>query len=500
MVTMPVPKGFVVTSPYGPRWGTIHYGVDYGVAGGSGGKPIYAIKDGTVIAAGPASGFGQWIRLDHPASMGGNESVYGHIIPEVRTGQQVREGQRIGRINPDSRTNGGVAPHLHIEVYRYSWVAPARRVLGQTILDPQEVLRGAKWPGESQPAKETKPRPEGGILFGIDISEHNDGLSCARAKQEGVEFAIIRLCDGTHVDRVFRSHLADAEQAGMLVATYWYLRAPSEGTSIAQQVDVIDRQMGERRDLPVWIDVESVDMSYPASDPRRYLLVEKDVWDAKRELERRGYHVPGIYTGRWYWENMRGGEPSMNGLGYLWVSNYGLKNGAGDPRSLYASEGGDRHPGWDYPLGDRKPDILQYGSRGTVAGRPNVDINAYRGSRAELEALFTGKQEELSMADIQRILDHIDRKTEETKRYVDIRITDPIGSDVKDIRQQLTGGRNKILREDGTVDIEASYPGWKQLGLDEKEKGITPVDALAHMIQIIVRIERKLDQLLGGKR
>ena len=193
----------------------------------------------------------------------------------------------------------------------------------------------------------------------------------------------------------------------------------------------------------------------------------------------------------------------MQGLGALWCSNYGANNGVGDPRSLYASEGGDRHPGWDYPLGDRKPDLLQYGSRGTVAGRPNVDINAYRGTRAELEALFTGnklQEEELNMADIQRILDHIDRKTEETKRYVDIRITDPIGSDVKDIRQQLTGGRDKVVRKDGTVDIEASYPGWKLLGLNEKGKGITPVDALAHIIQIIVRIERKLDQLLGGKR
>lgn len=70
MVTMPVDKGFVVTSPMGPRWGQYHFGVDYGVAGGSGGKPIYAIKDGTVIQAGAASGFGQWIRIDHPASVG----------------------------------------------------------------------------------------------------------------------------------------------------------------------------------------------------------------------------------------------------------------------------------------------------------------------------------------------------------------------------------------------------------------------------------------------
>ncbi|HAT1445452.1 TPA: peptidoglycan DD-metalloendopeptidase family protein [Corynebacterium striatum] len=496
MVTHPMRQGtYRVSSGYGPRWGSFHAGLDFAAPVGT---PIYAAADGVVVEGRDrrnVDGFGSWIWLDCQDSVG-KDFIYGHVKHSgilVKKGDRVRAGQQIGVVGNEGQSTG---PHLHFEV----WGHPGR--LGGAHQDPARYLQGAAQPGETKPVQEArpKPKPKGGTIYGIDISEHNDGLSCARAKQEGIEFAIIRLCDGTHVDRVFHSHLADAEQAGMLVSTYWYLRAPSEGTSISQQVDVIDRQMGGRRDLPVWIDVESVDMSYPAGDPRRNLLVEKDVWDAKRELERRGYHVPGIYTGRWYWENMRGGEPSMNGLGYLWVSNYGLHNGAGDPRSLYASEGGDRHPGWDYPLGDRKPDLLQYGSWGTVAGRPNVDINAYRGTRAELEALFTGKQEELSMADIQRILDHIDRKTEETKRYVDIRITDPIGSDVKDIRQQLTGGRDKIVREDGTVDIEASYPGWKHLAVNGEGKGITPVDALALMIQILVRIERKLDQLLGGKR
>lgn len=477
MVTMPVDKGFVVTSPLGPRWGTTHWGVDYGVAGGSGGKPIYAIKDGTVIQAGAASGFGQWIRIDHPASVGGNESVYGHIIPEVRTGQQVREGQRIGRINPSSATNGGVAPHLHIEVYKYSWVGPGQRVVGQTILDPQQVLRGAKWPGESSARPVGK---QGGTLHGIDISEHNDGLSCVRAKQEGMDFAIIRLCDGTHVDRVFHSHLADAEQAGMLVSTYWYLRAPSEGTSIAHQVDVIDRQMAGRRDLPVWIDVESVDMNYPASDPRHYLLVEKDVWDAKRELERRGYHVPGIYTGRWYWENMRGGEPSMQGLGALWCSNYGDNNGVGEPRSLYASEGGDHHSGWDYPLGDRKPDLLQYGSRGIVAGRPNVDINAYRGSRAELSALFTGKpapNEEPSEEEMNKLYKQL---TAFISGFFG-----PQFDAIQEIWRQLRGPGGK---------------GWPQLGQNEKGQNLTLVDAVAAVRQQLAQIQADVDELKRRKK
>lgn len=448
MATMPVQKGFYVTSPIGARWGTTHWGTDFGRDGGSGGYPIYAVKDGTVVQSGSASGFGQWIRLDHPTSVGGGESVYGHIIPEVTTGERVREGQRIGHINPNSATNGGVAPHLHIEFYRYSWVTPAQRVLGETILDPEVVLRGAAWPGQATKEEHMT------TIFGVDVSEHQDGMSLAAAKREGMEFAILRLCDGTYRDKTFRSHLDDAENAGLLVSTYWYLRAPSEGSTIAQQVDVIDQQMGGRRDLGVWIDVESV-----AGD--RKLLTGDDVRAAKRELESRGYHVPGVYSGAWYWEQMPGGEPDMSGLGYLWVSSYG-RNRTGTPRALYDGDGGNQHAGWDYPLGDRNPDILQYGSNAQVAGH-TVDINAYRGTRDQLAAIFNGDtdpQEEITVSEANRIIKHIE---DFITGFVG-----PIGSDTKDVRQQLTGGRDA-----------GDYRGWPQLGKDSQGRNLTLVDAIA---------------------
>lgn len=143
MVTMPVPKGFKVTSPYGPRWGTTHWGTDYG-CGNNTDKPVYAVKDGTVTRAGAASGFGRWVTIDHPASNGGGETVYGHIIPEVIPGQKVREGQRIGRIDGNQATNGGVVPHLHFEWHRYSWTPP-----GPNRLNPEDMLKGAKWVGDT---------------------------------------------------------------------------------------------------------------------------------------------------------------------------------------------------------------------------------------------------------------------------------------------------------------------------------------------------------------
>lgn len=454
MVTMPVDKGFVVTSPLGPRWGTTHWGVDYGVAGGSGGKPIYAIKDGVVIQAGAASGFGQWIRLDHPASVGGNESVYGHIIPEVTTGQQVREGQRIGRINPDSATNGGVAPHLHIEVYRYSWVGPAQRVVGQTILDPQQVLRGAKWPGEST------ARPVGkrsGTLFGVDVSEHQDGMSLRRAKSEGVDFAIIRTTDGTYRDRCYRSHLDDAEAAGLVTAAYHYLRNPSEGTSVAQQVQASLEVMGDKK-RPMWIDVETT----------AGLHVDH-IRACKREFEKHGVRVIGAYSYVPYWEGrISPSEPDSHEFGAFWVAAYG-QNPRGNPREIYP---GDQHRQWDYPLGNQKPALWQYGSNAQVAGY-SVDINAYRGSRAELSALFTGKaapEEEPSEEEMNKLYRQI---TAFISGYLGPQI-----DAIQEIWRQLRG---------------PSGNGWPQLGQDSQGRNLTLVDAVAAIRQDIARIEKKLE-------
>lgn len=145
MVTMPVEKGFYVTSGFGPRWGSQHWGTDYGRDGGSGGFPVFAVKDGTVTRAGRADGFGFWVTVDHPASNGGGETVYGHVIPEVVVGQKVAEGQRIARIHPTKGPdNGWVDPHLHFEWHRFSWVPP-----GPNRLNPQDMLRNAVWPGEA---------------------------------------------------------------------------------------------------------------------------------------------------------------------------------------------------------------------------------------------------------------------------------------------------------------------------------------------------------------
>ncbi|MFE3229349.1 glycoside hydrolase domain-containing protein [Nocardia sp. NPDC059228] len=57
-------------------------------------------------------------------------------------------------------------------------------------------------------------------------------------------------------------------------------------------------------------------------------------------------------------------------------------------------------------------------------------------------------------------------------------------SDIKDIRQQLTGGRDRVDTATG-VDERASYPGWAQLGKNPDGSDRTIVDAVAAVLKIV---------------
>ncbi|HEY7597336.1 MAG TPA: M23 family metallopeptidase [Actinophytocola sp.] len=98
-----------LTSTFGARWGTTHYGIDIA---NSLGTPIVAAADGVVIEAGPASGFGLWVRIQHAD---GTITVYGHMDSfSVYEGQHVKAGEQIARMGNRGESTG---THLHFEVW-----------------------------------------------------------------------------------------------------------------------------------------------------------------------------------------------------------------------------------------------------------------------------------------------------------------------------------------------------------------------------------------------
>ena len=117
----PVPAVRNISSGFGPRWGTMHRGVD--IANGS--VPIYgqnivAAADGVVIYAnysGWGGGYGLHLIVDHGVDAKGRKisTLYAHCSKvNVSVGQQVKRGETV--LAKAGASGDVTGPHLHFEV------------------------------------------------------------------------------------------------------------------------------------------------------------------------------------------------------------------------------------------------------------------------------------------------------------------------------------------------------------------------------------------------
>ncbi|MBA2792709.1 MAG: peptidoglycan DD-metalloendopeptidase family protein, partial [Thermoleophilaceae bacterium] len=116
------------TSPFGPRGGRNHDGVDIAAPSGT---PVRAAECGTVTFQGVQGGYGNMVCIKHSDRL---ETCYAHLSGfNAANGQTVRRGQVIGFVGCTGHCTG---PHVHFET----------RVDG-SAQDPTPYLRGAPAPG-----------------------------------------------------------------------------------------------------------------------------------------------------------------------------------------------------------------------------------------------------------------------------------------------------------------------------------------------------------------
>ncbi|MCC6752329.1 MAG: M23 family metallopeptidase [Deltaproteobacteria bacterium] len=118
----PVPSGRL-SSPFGPRAGRPHEGIDIRAPEGS---PVVAAAAGTVVYAGSGvRGYGHLVLVRHA---NGVVTVYAHNRRNlVKEGDAVTQGQPIAEVGRSGRSDGF---HLHFEVRE-----------GETPRDPLIDLR-----------------------------------------------------------------------------------------------------------------------------------------------------------------------------------------------------------------------------------------------------------------------------------------------------------------------------------------------------------------------
>ena len=128
-----------VTSPFGARVDpflgrpALHTGVDLAEASGT---EVLATAPGRVVSAGPVSGYGNMVEIDHGAGL---TTRYAHLSAlAVDVGQNVAAGAIVGRVGTTGRATG---PHLHYET----------RIDGEPV-DPLRFLQaGERLAAASQP-------------------------------------------------------------------------------------------------------------------------------------------------------------------------------------------------------------------------------------------------------------------------------------------------------------------------------------------------------------
>ena len=127
-------------------------------------------------------------------------------------------------------------------------------------------------------------------VFGIDISTWQKGMDLNQAKNEGVNFAIIRGMYGNAKDVHFEENYTKAKNAGLGVGCYQWGRAKNEAQAKEEAEILINYCLkGKKFEYPIYYDVEdSILINLSVEELTKVITAWAET------LENAGYYV-GIY-------------------------------------------------------------------------------------------------------------------------------------------------------------------------------------------------------------
>lgn len=305
--------------------------------------------------------------------------------------------------------------------------------------------------------------------FGIDISHHQGGsLNFVALRNAGIRFVFIKATESSGFkDSQFTTNLKRAQDAGMVVAAYHYVR--SGVTAAAQVANVLSMVP---KSVPVIPDVE-------ANSGGVTLLR-----DFIAQLRNAGYRVPLLYLPRWYWQQI--GSPSLAGLPPLWSSRY-----PDNIPDTIPEEYKDVPSSYWNGYGGLGVKVLQFTSSAMIAG-VRLDANVFQGTPEQLAALLGGQEEDDMAGEGPNILAALMTggdstrgiTTDETGKVIYPTGVDPtsILGRLADIQIALTRDLPKLLTKAAAdLDEEALAAAMAKQGIG----GVTPAQVKAALREVL---------------
>lgn len=193
--------------------------------------------------------------------------------------------------------------------------------------------------------------------FGIDVSSWQEGVDWKKAKNDGVEFAYIRVGYrgyGTGrivLDPYFEQNLKNAQAVGIPVGIYFYSCATNKTEAIEEAKFCLNAVSGYKLQLPIVYDIECTDGRMAGLSAS---TLTANTIAFMNEIEAGGYDS-SYYTYYYFWRDQM--YPSQLKPYELWIAYYSNCTG-------------------DKVVADAPYKAWQYSDSGSVSGvSGNVDIN-----------------------------------------------------------------------------------------------------------------------------
>ncbi len=126
--------------------------------------------------------------------------------------------------------------------------------------------------------------------FGIDISKWQKGFNLDKAKEEGVEFVILRGAYSTKKDTCFETFYKQCKEKGLPVGVYHYSMAKTVAEAKKEADAMLKILAGKQFEYPIYLDVEDKTQAVLGKDTLTAII---DTYCSS--LEKAGYYV-GIYS------------------------------------------------------------------------------------------------------------------------------------------------------------------------------------------------------------
>lgn len=192
------------------------------------------------------------------------------------------------------------------------------------------------------------------MIKGIDLSTYQRNVDYKKLKEDGIEFAILRIGYGKDAgqrDEMFDEHYAGCRAVGIKVGAYHYSYCTTEKNAILEAENCLKYLDGIELDLPVFYDLEDKAILNNNVD------VEKIATKFCNRIFADGYDA-GVYASL-NWFNNYLDINELNSLGiYIWLAQWNDKITADFPvdiwqntNNIFDSDEGERIDG-DYLINE----------------------------------------------------------------------------------------------------------------------------------------------------